>query len=74
MSGQIRAARTALVLATALWMVTSPNGARVDSAEQINSAANAASQQLYQNQPSAQMLAQKAKGRESVDRRSQGTR
>ncbi len=61
MSRQIRAARTALVLATALWMLMSPNRARADSAEQINSAANAALQQLYQNQPSAQMLGEKAK-------------
>jgi lipid-binding SYLF domain-containing protein len=61
MSRQIRAARAVLVLATALWMLMSPNRARADSAEQINSAANAALQQLYQNQPSAQMLGQKAK-------------
>jgi regulator of protease activity HflC (stomatin/prohibitin superfamily) len=60
-SRQIRAARTALVLATTLWMLMSPSRAQADSAEQINNAANAALQQLYRNQPSAQMLGEKAK-------------
>jgi lipid-binding SYLF domain-containing protein len=52
---------TVLVLATALWMVMSPGTALADSAEDIDSRADAALQQLYQSQPSAQMLAQSAK-------------
>ena len=39
----------------------SPSRARASSAEQIDSAADAALPMLYQNQPSAQMLAQNAK-------------
>jgi lipid-binding SYLF domain-containing protein len=61
MSRQVRAGGTALVLASALWMVMSPGRALADSAEDINSRVDAALQQLYQSQPSAQMLAQSAK-------------
>jgi lipid-binding SYLF domain-containing protein len=50
-----------LALATALYITVVPSRARADSAEQIDSAVDAALPQLYQNQPSAQMLAQKAK-------------
>ena len=52
---------TVLVLATALLMVMSPARALADSAEDIDSSVDAALQRLYQNQPSAQMLAQSAK-------------
>ncbi len=58
-SKQVRG--TALVLATALLMGMSPARALADSAEDIDSSVDATLQRLYQNQPSAQMLAQSAK-------------
>src|SRR6476659_4082596 len=61
MGKRIRGAQAVLALATALYITVVPSGARADSAEQIDSAVDAALPQLYQNQPSAQMLAQKAK-------------
>ena len=59
MMRQIRAGGAALVLATALLM--SPGLALADSAQDIDSGADAALQQLYQSQPLAQELAKKAK-------------
>jgi lipid-binding SYLF domain-containing protein len=52
---------TALILATALWIVMIPDRALADSAQDIDSQVDASLQQLYQSQPSAQMLAQSAK-------------
>jgi lipid-binding SYLF domain-containing protein len=53
---------TALLLATALWIAASPARALADSAEEIDGYVDASLQRLYQNQPSAQMLAEHAKG------------
>jgi lipid-binding SYLF domain-containing protein len=61
MPKQVQSGRTALVLGAALLMLVSPSRVLADSAEDINSRVDAALQQLYQNQPSAQMLAQSAK-------------
>ena len=61
MSRIIHAAHVGVVLATLLLTTIAANPARADSAEQIDSGVDAALPQLYQNQPSAQMLAQKAK-------------
>ena len=58
-SSQLRV--IALVLAAAHCMIVVPSRALADSAEDIDSSADAALQRLYQNQPSAQMLAQNAK-------------
>jgi len=61
MGKRIRAAQAVLAFATALCLIVVPSRVRADSAEQIDSAVNAALPQLYQNQPSAQMLANNAK-------------
>jgi len=61
MSGRASALRIALSLAAMLSLFAAPSRARADSAEQIDGGVDAALPQLYQNQPSAQILAQKAK-------------
>ena len=62
MLGSARVLPTVTSLAAALCIIMPATLARADSAEEINGGVDAALPQLYQNQPSAQLLAQKAKG------------
>jgi len=61
MSGRASALRIALSLAAVPCLFVTLSRAHADSAEQIDGGVDAALPQLYQNQPSAQILAQKAK-------------
>jgi lipid-binding SYLF domain-containing protein len=61
MLGRARVLPTVASLAAALCIIMTATRAHADSAEQIDGAVDAALPQLYQNQPSAQMLAQNAK-------------
>ena len=61
MLARARALPTVASLAAALCIIMTATRVRADSAEQIDSGVDAALPQLYQNQPSAQLLAQKAK-------------